>query len=190
MDKTARTGHPRKDIRDWTVSTGQPDRQPKQVSLEMTEMTGQPGHDSGVRRAGANVAWQGSWNRKTARTGQPDRTDESGQDVLDRTSGTGQLGQDSRDTSDWTSRPIGNLARTARTRQCLENVLQKSLKTKISVSVFLKMFVIPTISRKLLIITKMCRKTKFREHFQENIKNTNIFRKTKIFVERNFADFR
>jgi hypothetical protein len=42
---------------DRTVSTGWPDRQPGQVSLERTEMTGLPGHDSGVRRAVANVAW-------------------------------------------------------------------------------------------------------------------------------------
>jgi hypothetical protein len=58
-DKTAGTGHLGKDSRDRTVSTGWPDRQPGQVSLERTEMTVLPGHNSGVRRAVANVASAG-----------------------------------------------------------------------------------------------------------------------------------
>jgi hypothetical protein len=58
---------------------------------------------------------QGSRNRRTARKGQPGQDRRSGQDILDRTSGTGQLGHDSRDRTDWTNSPIGNLDRDART---------------------------------------------------------------------------
>jgi hypothetical protein len=58
-NKTAGTGHLGQDSQDSTVSKGWPDRQPGQVSLEKTEMTGLPGHDSDVRRAVANVAWAG-----------------------------------------------------------------------------------------------------------------------------------
>jgi hypothetical protein len=94
-DKTAGTGHPGKDSRDRAVSTGRPDRQNGQVSLERTKKTVPPGHDSNVRRAVANMAWAGQLEQEDSR----DRTDESGQDVLDRASGTGQLGQDSRDRS-------------------------------------------------------------------------------------------
>ncbi len=54
--------------------TGRPDRQPGQVSLKRTEMKRLPGHDSGVRRAVANVAWAG----------------QLGQDSQERTAGTGQ----------------------------------------------------------------------------------------------------
>jgi hypothetical protein len=55
-DRTGGTGYQRQDSRDGTVSTGRPDRQPGQVSLERTEMKGLPGHDHGVREAAANVA--------------------------------------------------------------------------------------------------------------------------------------
>ncbi len=43
-----------------------------------------------------------------------DMTDWSGMDILDRTSGTGQLGQGSRDRSDRKGGLIGNLDRTVR----------------------------------------------------------------------------
>ncbi len=55
-DWIAGTGHPGQDSRDRTVSTDRPDRQPEQVSLERTKMTGLPGHDNGVKRAVANAA--------------------------------------------------------------------------------------------------------------------------------------
>jgi hypothetical protein len=100
--------------------------QPGPVSLERTEMTGLPRHDSDVKRAVANETRAGHKlfnfeNFFIFGTGQQlgqdsrDRTHRSGQDVLDRTSGTGDLGQECRDRLDWTSRPIGNLDRTART---------------------------------------------------------------------------
>ncbi len=63
-------------------------------------MTELPGYDTGVRRAVANVAWAGQLEQEDSY----DRTDGSKQDVLDRTSGTGQLGQDSKDRSVATSR--------------------------------------------------------------------------------------
>ncbi len=53
------TGQLGQDIRVRTVSIGRPDRQPGLVSLERTEMTGLPGHDSGVRRAVSITAWAG-----------------------------------------------------------------------------------------------------------------------------------
>ncbi len=104
--------------------TGRPDRQAGEVSLERTEMTGLPGHDSSVRRAVANVAKAGSWNRRTARAGQPGQDRWTGQNVLDRTSRTGQWGLEHR---------------TAR-KQCLENVsfAKMFLKTKIFIYVFAK----------------------------------------------------
>jgi hypothetical protein len=58
-DRTTLTGPLGQDIQDRTVSKGQPDKQPGQLSQERTEMTGLPGHDSGVRRAVAHVAWAG-----------------------------------------------------------------------------------------------------------------------------------
>jgi hypothetical protein len=66
----------------------------------MTEMTGLPGNESSVRRAVDKVAWAGQLEEDCS-----DRADETGQEIFDRTSVTGQLGQDSRDGSDWTSRP-------------------------------------------------------------------------------------
>jgi hypothetical protein len=105
---TSQTGQLGQDIRDRTVSKGQPNRQPGQGSLERTEIIGLPEQDGGVRRAVANVAWIGQLEQEDSW----DRTDRSEQDVLDRTRGTKQLGQDSRDRSDWTSRPTGNLDRT------------------------------------------------------------------------------
>jgi hypothetical protein len=62
-DRTTRTVQLGQDSRtgqlDRTVLTGRPHRQPGQVSLERTEITGLPGHDSGVSSAVANSAWAG-----------------------------------------------------------------------------------------------------------------------------------
>jgi hypothetical protein len=58
-DMTSLTGPLGQDSWDRTVSPGRPERQPRQVSLERTEMTGLPGHNRGARRAVANVAWAG-----------------------------------------------------------------------------------------------------------------------------------
>jgi hypothetical protein len=61
-------GHLGHDIWDKTTQTrqlgqdsltGRTDRQPGQVRLDKTEMTGLPRHNSGVRRAVANAAWAG-----------------------------------------------------------------------------------------------------------------------------------
>jgi hypothetical protein len=45
-DRTSGTGQSGQDSRDKTVSAGQPHRQPGQISLERTEMTGLSGPDS------------------------------------------------------------------------------------------------------------------------------------------------
>jgi hypothetical protein len=100
-----------------TSQTGQLGQDSLERSAQQAARTGEPGkdrdyrlpeQDGGVRRAVANVAWIGQLEQEDSW----DRTDRSEQDVLDRTRGTKQLGQDSRDRSDWTSRPIGNLDRT------------------------------------------------------------------------------
>ncbi len=77
------------------------------------------------------------------------RTDESGQDVLDRTSETRQLGQDSRDRSTgqvglwvtWTGQP-------GRDNVWKMYLLQKCLETVIFVSIFTKMLGMRTLSQK------------------------------------------
>jgi hypothetical protein len=60
--------------------------------------------------------WPGhtTWNRRIGRTAQLGQDRQVPIGHLGQDSGTRQLGQDSRDRSDWTSRPIGNLDRTAR----------------------------------------------------------------------------
>jgi hypothetical protein len=77
--------------------TGRPDRQPGQVSLERTEMTGLPGHDKGVTRAVANAAWAGQLEQdsydRTAGTGQMVRTGHLGLDNWSWTAETGRTGQ-------------------------------------------------------------------------------------------------
>ncbi len=72
--------------------------QPGWVSLDKTERTGLPGHDSGIKRAVDKGVWaeqleKDSWDR-TAGRGWLDRT--AGRRWPDRTAGRGWPGQDSR----------------------------------------------------------------------------------------------
>jgi hypothetical protein len=79
------------------------------VSLDKTERTGHPEHDSSIKRAVDKDVWakqleQHSWDR-AAGTGQPGRdgpgqdswTGQVVKDSLDRTAGAIQSGQDSQD---------------------------------------------------------------------------------------------
>jgi hypothetical protein len=52
-------GHLGQDHLIKTAGTGQSLQAGPTGSLERTEMTGLPGHDSGVRRAVGNAAWTG-----------------------------------------------------------------------------------------------------------------------------------
>jgi hypothetical protein len=97
LNKTASTGHPGMANRDKTVGTGHspqlgPTGQPEQVNLERTEMTGLPGHDSGVRSAVNKVAWAGQLEQDSW-----DRTAGTGQTCQVRTSWKGHLGDRSGD---------------------------------------------------------------------------------------------
>jgi hypothetical protein len=99
-DRTSRTGQLGQDSWDRTALTGRPDGRPGQVSLERTEMTELPGNDSGVWRAVDKWPGQGSWNRRTAGTGQP----EQDRLVQDRITWTGYLGPDNWDKTTETGR--------------------------------------------------------------------------------------
>jgi hypothetical protein len=71
-----------------------------QDSQDKTAWTGQRGHGSSVRRAVDKIGWVGSGQDSTFGRG---------------TSGAGQLGQNRRDSSDWTCGSTGTLNRTAGT---------------------------------------------------------------------------
>jgi hypothetical protein len=86
-------------------------------------MKGLPGNDRWCQESSG----QGGLGRTDGTGGQlgqdsRDRADWSGQDILGRTSGTEQLGQDSRAGRTGQISLIGNLDRTARAWKCLESV--------------------------------------------------------------------
>jgi hypothetical protein len=92
------------------------------VSLDRTERTGLPGHDTGIKRAVDKSVWaeqlgEDSWNRA------------QGQDIQDGTAGTAR--QDSWYRTAWTGQPGQNSwDRTARTgKQGQENWDMKFRKT-------------------------------------------------------------
>jgi hypothetical protein len=86
------------------------------VSLDRTERTGLPGHDSNIKRAVDKGVWaeqldQDSWDRAagTGQLGQNGREMTARQDSwcgdsLDRTTGTRQQGQNSRDRTNKTGK--------------------------------------------------------------------------------------
>ncbi len=109
---------PQTEQRDRTAGTGQ-SRQasltghPGWVSLDRTERTGLPGHDSVIKSAVDKGVWaeqleQDSWEgQHTARTGQLGLDSQDRKESQEWKAGTGKSGKDS------TSR-IGNRGRTAR----------------------------------------------------------------------------
>ncbi len=83
-------------------------------------MTGLPGSDSDVRRAVDKFSLARQLEQDSL-----DMTERSEQDISDRTSGTGQLGQDTRDKSDWKSLPYSYLDRTETTGQATHDIVWK-----------------------------------------------------------------
>jgi hypothetical protein len=76
---------------------------PRWVSLDRTERTGLPGHDSGIKRTVDKGVWaeqleQDSWDKAAHSWDRTAGIGQLGQDRRDKTAGTEQPGQESRST--------------------------------------------------------------------------------------------